>query len=198
MEITPHLVATFLDTLEDNARAAEQTLNAADAKLGDGDTGSMLRRVMTAMAKAGARDVQTVSEAAKHAAAAAMKETGSSFGSLIATAAMTLAKRARELEFEGRAVQGADIPAIVASIRDAIAARGKSAIGDKTVVDSFDYLARSLAEGPVDLTTARRAATAALDDLRQSPCRIGRARMFAERSIGSDDPGMLAVSLLLR
>jgi len=29
-------------------------------------------------------------------------------------------------------------------------------------------------------------------EYRDRPCRAGRARMFAERSVGLDDPGMLA------
>jgi dihydroxyacetone kinase-like protein len=38
-----------------------------------------------------------------------------------------------------------------------------------------------------------RAAASVLDVFRQLPNRIGRARMFADRSIGLDDPGMVAV-----
>ena len=33
---------------------------------------------------------------------------------------------------------------------------------------------------------------------RQQPNRIGRARMFAERSIGLDDPGMVAMQRMLQ
>lgn len=197
MSIGPQAIATFLERLNENAAASEQALNAADARLGDGDTGSMLRRVMAAMAHAGAGGAETASDAAKRAAAAAMKETGSSLGSLVATAAMTLARKAKEIEASGRTPETADLPMIVEAIRDAISARGKASVGDKTVVDSFDYLTRYFAQGPVSLETAQRAANDALDQMRPMPCRIGRARMFAERSIGSDDPGMLAVAKLL-
>lgn len=197
MSIGPQAIATFLERLNENAATSEQALNAADARLGDGDTGSMLRRVMAAMAHAGAGEAETASDAAKRAAAAAMKETGSSLGSLVATAAMTLARKAKEIETSGRPPEMADLPMIVEAIRDAVSARGKAPVGDKTVVDSFDYLARYLVQGPVSLETAQRAASDALDQMRQKPCRIGRARMFAERSIGSDDPGMLAVARLL-
>ncbi len=43
---------------------------------------------------------------------------------------------------------------------------------------------------------AREAVRQALDAYREKPCRIGRARMFAERSVGKDDPGMLAFTRL--
>jgi phosphoenolpyruvate---glycerone phosphotransferase subunit DhaL len=36
-------------------------------------------------------------------------------------------------------------------------------------------------------------AARAVDTLRDRPNRIGRARMFAERSIGLEDPGMVAI-----
>jgi hypothetical protein len=39
---------------------------------------------------------------------------------------------------------------------------------------------------------------AALADFRDRPCAMGRARMFAEKSIGLDDPGMLAMAELTR
>jgi dihydroxyacetone kinase-like protein len=40
---------------------------------------------------------------------------------------------------------------------------------------------------------ARNAASKAIEEFRDKPNRIGRARMFAEKSIGMDDPGMVAV-----
>jgi hypothetical protein len=46
-------------------------------------------------------------------------------------------------------------------------------------------------------TSARAAAGAALADFRDRPCRIGRARMFGDKSSGLDDPGMLAFVRLL-
>jgi dihydroxyacetone kinase-like protein len=40
---------------------------------------------------------------------------------------------------------------------------------------------------------ARNAAANAIEEFRNKPNRIGRARMFAEKSVGMDDPGMVAV-----
>jgi phosphoenolpyruvate---glycerone phosphotransferase subunit DhaL len=45
------------------------------------------------------------------------------------------------------------------------------------------------ASGAVDDTMAR---------MRGQPAKIGRARIFAERSVGLDDPGMLAFREMLR
>ncbi|WP_192871708.1 DAK2 domain-containing protein [Variovorax sp. JS1663] len=41
------------------------------------------------------------------------------------------------------------------------------------------------------------ASCAALAAFRDKPNRIGRARMFAEKSIGMDDPGMVALQRMV-
>ena len=78
--------------------------------------------------------------------------------------------------------------------------RGGAALGDKTILDSVHAVAEALREASDEATARRLAAEAArrtMDVFRNKPNRIGRARMFAERSIGQDDPGMLALNLLL-
>lgn len=192
--ITPAQLARFVEQLAHSIERHEQGLNAADAKLGDGDTGSMLRRVLKAMASAETARVQDLSEAAMQLAQAAMKETGSSLGTLVATGAMTLAKHARS---SGNAITPDDLPDVVSAMRDAIASRGKASPGDKTIIDSLDAIAKAGEGTPLTLSAAAAAARVALDAFRDRQCMIGRARMFPERSRGSDDPGMLAMALLL-
>lgn len=47
------------------------------------------------------------------------------------------------------------------------------------------------------MAALRQGTLAALDDFRDKPCKIGRARIFAERTIGMDDPGMVAFQVML-
>lgn len=42
-----------------------------------------------------------------------------------------------------------------------------------------------------------KAAGEALEAFRDKPNRIGRARMFADKSIGIDDPGMVALQRMV-
>jgi phosphoenolpyruvate---glycerone phosphotransferase subunit DhaL len=85
-------------------------------------------------------------------------------------------------------------------VRDVMMARGGAILGDKTVVDVLDAVATAI-DGLADpreiYVRARLATTNTLDAFRDKPNRLGRARMFAEKSIGLDDPGMLAFSRLL-
>ena len=70
-------------------------------------------------------------------------------------------------------------------------ARGKAELGGKTVLDSLDAVARAL-DGVTDAAAAAAAAPAAaraaLDAFRDRPATVGRARIFAEKSRGMDDP----------
>ena len=54
-----------------------------------------------------------------------------------------------------------------------------------------------LAMGLAGCQADDRATDQALDRFRDQPNKLGRARMFGEKSIGLDDPGMLAFRRLL-
>ncbi|SOC45125.1 dihydroxyacetone kinase-like protein [Rhizobium subbaraonis] len=175
----------------------EQELNAADAKLGDGDTGGMLARVISAIDKAAAASDEDVGACFSAYAKAAAVATGSSLGTLFATALMTFAKGTKGHE----AVPLSELAPLFAKARDAMMARGGAALGDKTVLDAIDAVARAL-EGVSDPLVAKRLAVeatqAALLEFHGRPNKIGRARMFADQTIGLDDPGMLAFAKLCK
>ena len=77
-----------------NARSAdiERELNAADAKLGDGDTGVMLRRVFEKLAAAHTDVQRDLGDALRAYAKASAAATGSSLGTLITTALLSASK----------------------------------------------------------------------------------------------------------
>ena len=175
--------------------ANEARLNAADAKLGDGDTGTMLHRLFGTLEKV---DLSTETELGKAfltLAKAGSASTGSSLGTLVVGALMTAGKQtAGRIELDWMA-----LGPLLAAVRDAAMARGKAEIGGKTIIDSLDYLARGLADvsdGPGAAQATKKASAEALADFRDRPSTVGRARMFAERSVGLDDPGMLAIDII--
>lgn len=184
------------DRARDAAAAAHDELNAADGRLGDGDTGVMLKRLFAAIAEAapaGERDVSKLFQAFAKACAAS---TGSSLGTLVTVAMMTLAKATRGRE----TVPVAELAGLLATVRDQMMARGGAQLGDKSVVDALDAVARSLdsvTDGASARAAARVATIAALDEFRGRENRLGRARMFGARTKGLDDPGMLAFARLL-
>ena len=173
----------------------EQELNDADAKLGDGDTGGMLARVINAIDGAAIASQDDVGACFSAYARAATTATGSSLGTLFATALMTFAR-----ETKGKpAVPVVELGRLLGLARDAMMARGGANLGDKTVLDAIDAAAQAL-EGVSDPAEAKakavKAAAGVLTEFRGKPNKIGRARMFADQTIGLDDPGMLAFAKL--
>lgn len=174
----------------------EQELNHADAALGDGDTGGMLARVIARIADAGAADAEDVGAAFAVLAKAALAGTGSSLGTLMATGLMACSRETRGQV----AVDWSRLGGLLGLARDAMIARGGAELGDKTVLDALDAVATAcagLSDPAAIASAARTAAGQALDAFRDRPCRIGRARMFADKSVGMNDPGMLAFARLV-
>lgn len=125
-------------------------------------------------------------------AKAFQKVSSSSFGTLTATAFMAAAKACK-----GRTeIPYAEVSALLAAARDAMIARGKGNLGDKTVLDVLDAVALATAgenDPPHLLTLADQAVNVTLDTFRDRENKLHRARMFGDKSRGLDDPGMLAL-----
>ncbi|SHJ93109.1 dihydroxyacetone kinase, C-terminal domain [Aureimonas altamirensis DSM 21988] len=192
MVLTSNSVHAAVDNIARALPAIEAELNRADSRLGDGDTGTMLARVVGAIQREAPADGAELGATFSAYARATAGATGSSLGTLIATAFMTAARATK-----GRTeLPVSELGAILSSARDAMAARGGAALGDKTVLDSLDALAQAVdghGDGPGLGAVAQAAAHDALEAFRGRPNKIGRARMFADASKGQDDPGMLAV-----
>ena len=168
-------------------------LNSADGALGDGDLGVTLARGTAAMQAVAAELPDDLGQALLACAQAFTRTSGSSYGTLMATALMSMAKT-----LKGRpSVDGSEVSSLIAAARDAMQARGKAEIGGKTVLDSLDAMARATAGLVAPAALAAAAADAAAEaqiSLRERPATVGRSRIFGERTIGMDDPGMLAMS----
>jgi dihydroxyacetone kinase len=175
----------------------EQGLNAADSKLGDGDTGGMLARLVGGLAKAPVPAEADLGATFSAYARAAATATGSSLGTLFATALLTMSKATKGKE----SVAWSELSPLLESAREAMMARGGAKLGDKTVLDALDAVATAVRglDNPAAIgAAATAAADGALARFRDQPNKIGRARMFADASIGLDDPGMLAFARLTK
>ncbi len=196
MSIDRAALLPAIDRLTTAMDAAFDRLNAADAALGDGDLGVTMSRGMALVSEAAPTLPEDLGAALLRCAQAFTKSSGSSYGTLLATGLMAMAKATK-----GRTeLDVADLAPLVAAARDAMMARGKAALGGKTVLDSLDAVAGAL-DGESDPAAAAdaavRAARGALDAFRDRPATVGRARIFAEKSRGMDDPGMLAMALIV-
>ena len=122
--------------------------------------------------------------------------SSSSFGTLFATGMIAAGKEAKGVT----AIPASEVSRLLEKAGAAMAARGRSSLGDKTVLDTLAGAARA-AEGKDDLAAmfdaVHEAVDGVLDEYRDKPNRIGRARIFGDRTIGLDDPGMVAFKIMV-
>jgi len=172
--------------------AAAPELNALDGRLGDADLGATLDKCATLMAQAVPELPDTLEGVFKRLAQASSKASGSSFGTLLTVALMTAAKRCAGVPSLDRMAVAGMLEAVIQTL----SARGGASLGDKTVLDGLQaiHLALNAASDHDDGgEVARQGMQEALNAFRDKPNRIGRARMFADKTIGMDDPGMVAL-----
>ena len=180
--------------IKDAVQRASEDLSARDGLLGDGDLGITLEKAFNRLTEIAPTLPDDLGKALSTAAAAVTKVSSSSFGTLVATGLMAAAKQTigkTELAHEA-------LSQILKSACQKMSERGSAALGDKTVLDTIDAAARALESNPVDPAGAVITAveqTIALFRDRQS--KIGRARIFADRSVGLDDPGMVAFRVMV-
>ena len=172
--------------------AAAPELNELDGRLGDADLGATLDKCATLIEEALPEMPDTLEGIFKRCAQASARASGSSFGTLLTVALMTSAKRCAGVTL----LDHSQFAALLAEVVTTLSARGGANLGDKTVLDGLHAIHTALAasaEGAEARRVASDAARTALDAFRDKPNRIGRARMFADKTIGMDDPGMVAL-----
>jgi dihydroxyacetone kinase-like protein len=189
------LVAGLL-RVADHMETVADELNAADGKLGDGDLGVTMVRGGREVKVVAADLPQEIGEALMKVAQAFTRVSGSSFGTLLATGLMSAAKATR-----GRTVvPWSEISSLLAGAEQAMRQRGKAELGDKTILDALDAAARDtvgLDQPQAILQAAKASVGNTMDTFRGRQAKIGRARIFGEKSVGLDDPGMLAFKHIL-
>ena len=166
-------------------------LNAADGLLGDGDLGITMVRGFREIIEVRDSLPDDVGMALFQCAKAFTKSSGSSYGTLLATGLMSVAKKKKGQQ----EIQVEEISALLDVALDAMKQRGKAELGDKTVLDviaASSQAAKDQSDGSSVLKAINDAVTSTIDEFRPRQSKIGRARIFSEKSIGLDDPGMLA------
>ena len=171
-------------------------LNRADGAIGDGDLGVTMVRGTRTLKEDLPNLPEDVGMAFMKCAQAFTRVSGSTLGTLLATGLMAAARKAKGKT----AVAWNEMGDLVAEAVEGMSKRGQAQLGDKTILDALDPVGKAV-EGQSDPGTmierANQAVDAALDRFRDQPCKVGRARIFGEKTIGLDDPGMLALKRMV-
>jgi len=191
--ITKTSLETFFQKILIIAEDNYDEFNSIDGQLGDGDLGITISKGLKEINENLNKFEDELSKNFIVCAQCFTKASSSSFGTLIAISFMTIAKESKgkkELNFK-------DIPDIINKVIEAICTRGKSKIGDKTFVDTLFEISNSISTSENNYNqNIYKATMNALNNFRGKECKIGRARMFGEKSKNLDDPGMFALSRL--
>ena len=194
--ITTDSIKTAATKIAQLMEESADELNAADGLLGDGDLGITMVRGFREIIEVRDSLPDDVGMALFQCAKAFTKSSGSSYGTLLATGLMSVAKKKKDQQ----EIQVEEISALLNDALDAMKQRGKAELGDKTVLDviaASSQAAKDQSDGSSVLKAINDAVTSTIDEFRSRQSKIGRARIFSEKSIGLDDPGMLAFRKML-
>ena len=194
--ITTDSIKTAATKIAQLMEESADELNAADGLLGDGDLGITMVRGFREIIQVRDSLPDDVGMALFQCAKAFTKSSGSSYGTLLATGLMSVAKKKKGQQ----EIQVEEISALLNDALDAMKQRGKAELGDKTVLDviaASSQAAKDQSDGSSVLKAINDAVSGTIDEFRSRQSKIGRARIFSEKSIGLDDPGMLAFRKML-
>jgi dihydroxyacetone kinase-like protein len=171
-------------------------LNTVDNQIGDGDIGVTAVTGFRAVLENLSELPDDLGMALAKCGQDFVRDRGSSFGTLFATGVLAAAK-----EIKGETcVSWTQVPSLLERSVEQMAQRGRSSLGDKTVLDSLWAIKVAIEEmddpGQM-LAAASIAAAKVLEDFKGLPCKLGRARIFGEKTIGLDDPGMIVICRLV-
>jgi phosphoenolpyruvate---glycerone phosphotransferase subunit DhaL len=183
----------LFETVAQRVIASADELTDLDRAIGDGDHGINMRRGFEAvLATADELSAKNLGESLKGVGTTLVMKVGGASGPLYGTLFMSLGK---SLADEVTREQAAD--AFAAAI-DAVKARGKSDVGQKTMLDVLFPVLGVLREGG-DGMAGRVKAVAWAAAEKTIPMRAirGRASFLGERSIGHMDPGARSSALIV-
>lgn len=182
------LVVAAADTIAAHA----DELTALDQAIGDGDHGLNMKRGFEALrAEADAFAAKPLPEALKAIGTKLVMTVGGASGPLFGTLFMALGK---EISAEP---DRANLTAAFGKAIEAVAARGKSQVGQKTMLDVLQPVHDALLQGKTLAEITDAADRAAKATVPMKALR-GRASFLGDRSIGHMDAGGRSTALLVR
>ena len=188
------MIYVFNNLLSQSKKSYDE-FNAVDGKIGDGDLGITILNGLEEINKNIEKFTDDLSTNFMLCSQAFVKKSGSSFGTLIAFSFMNISKK-----LKGRnTCDHEDIITMIDTAISTIQERGKTKVGDKTILDTLDFISRNLKSTKNIINYPelfKLSANDALNAFKGKKILIGRARMFEDKTKDLDDPGMLALHKL--
>jgi dihydroxyacetone kinase-like protein len=194
MSLNPLLLRSMIAAASERIVEASDELTALDQAIGDADHGiNMKRGCLHVLSELDDIAQKPTGEALKAVGMTLVMKVGGASGPLYGSLFMAMGKALGD-----RPASMALLPEIFSAAVDAVAARGKSAAGEKTMLDVLVPVREVLrAEGPGLAGRLREAAargSAATTPMRATK---GRAAFLGERSVGHMDPGARSSQIII-
>ena len=183
----------LIETVANRIIANAEELTDLDRAIGDGDHGTNMRRGFEAvLAAADELSAKAFGESLKGVGTTLVMKVGGASGPLYGTLFLSLGKSLTD------EVSREQLAEAFAAAIEAVKARGKSDVGQKTMLDVLFPVLAVLREGGEGFPARLRAAakTAAENTIPMKAIR-GRASFLGERSIGHMDPGARSSALIV-
>ena len=190
--LNKEVLTRILKKLLEEARNSYDDFNSADGKIGDGDLGVTILHGLEEVNNNISKFTDDMGSNFMLCSQAFVKKSGSSFGTLIAFSFMNVSKSLRgKIECNHK-----DILSILEITLKTILERGKTSLGDKTIADSLDLIIKNLKDNQNYSAVFKSSTKQALEEFKGKKIKIGRARMFEDKTMDLDDPGMFALKRL--
>ena len=192
--LNKEVLINIFKKLMEEAKNSYDDFNAADGKIGDGDLGVTILHGFEEINNNINKFSDDMGANFMLCSQAFVKRSGSSFGTLIAFSFMNISKN-----LKGKTeCNHNDILVIFETALKTILERGKTNLGDKTIADTLDLVIKKLKDSQNYSDVFKSATKQALDDFKGKKIKIGRARMFEDKTKNLNDPGMFALDRLAK
>ena len=190
--LNKEVLTNIFKKLLEEAKNSYDDFNSADGKIGDGDLGVTILHGLEEVNNNISKFSDDMSSNFMICSQAFVKKSGSSFGTLIAFSFINISKI-----LKGKTeCSHDDILNILETALKTILARGKTNLGDKTIADSLDLIIKNLKINQNYSDVFKLSTKQALENFKGKKIKTGRARMFEEKTMDLDDPGMFAINRL--
>ena len=190
--LNKEILTKIFKKLLEEAKNSYDDFNSADGKIGDGDLGVTILHGLEEINNSINKFSDDIGANFMLCSQAFVKKSGSSFGTLIAFSFMNISKN-----LKGKTeCNHDDIISIFETALKTILERGKTNLGDKTIADTLDLIIKNLKDNQNYSDVFKSSTKQALEDFKGKKIRIGRARMFEDKTKDLDDPGMFALNRL--
>ena len=199
MSLTRAQLVTWLHEFGSAVNQNRSYLTELDSAIGDADHGANMDRGMTQVLNLVDSVEGGVDALFKKVGMTLVSSVGGASGPLYGTFFMKFGTAAGDVE----ELDGAALASALRAGIDGVAARGKAARGEKTMLDAMgpavEAIEAAVSDGESIIEATRRAAEAARNG-REATIQMlatkGRASYLGERSVGHQDPGATSTAYL--